>query len=98
MSNFLKATAVRDSVLQALALMTNIAPTVWRNAGGSFTRVARHEPVPRRSSHRPEPDVGHSVVQPAGPEPGAGRYRPRHREEGRRVGHRSSHVRPSGGV
>lgn len=40
MSNFLKATAVRDSVLQALALMTNIAPTVWRNAGGSFTGVA----------------------------------------------------------
>src|SRR5690606_658691 len=40
MSNFLKATAVRDTVLQALALMTNIAPTVWRNAGGSFRGVA----------------------------------------------------------
>jgi len=35
-SNFLKATAVRDNALRALALMTNIAPTVWRDAGGSF--------------------------------------------------------------
>lgn len=40
MSNFLKATAVRDTVLRALALMTNLAPTVWRDAGGSFKGVA----------------------------------------------------------
>jgi hypothetical protein len=36
MSNFLKATAVRDSVLTALSRMLTIAPTVWRDAGGSF--------------------------------------------------------------
>lgn len=40
MSNFLKATAVRDTALKALALMTNLAPTVWRDAGGSFRGVA----------------------------------------------------------
>jgi hypothetical protein len=36
MSNFLKATAVRDSVLTALSRMLTLAPTVWRDAGGSF--------------------------------------------------------------
>lgn len=36
MSNFLKATAVRDSVLTALARMLTMSPTVWRDAGGSF--------------------------------------------------------------
>jgi hypothetical protein len=39
MSNFLKATAVRDSVLTALSRMLTLAPTVWRNAGGSFRGV-----------------------------------------------------------
>jgi hypothetical protein len=36
MSNFLKATALQDTVLTALSRMTVLAPTVWRNAGGSF--------------------------------------------------------------
>lgn len=36
MSNFLKATAVRDTVLTALSRMLTLAPTVWRDAGGSF--------------------------------------------------------------
>lgn len=36
MSNFLKATAVRDTVLVALSRMLTMAPTVWRDAGGSF--------------------------------------------------------------
>lgn len=36
MSNFLKNTVVRDTVLTSLARMLTIAPTVWRDAGGSF--------------------------------------------------------------
>jgi hypothetical protein len=36
MSNFLKATALRDTVLMALSRMTTMAPTVWRDAGGTF--------------------------------------------------------------
>jgi formaldehyde-activating enzyme involved in methanogenesis len=40
MSNFLKASAVRDTVLSALSRMLTIAPTVWRDAGGSFRGVA----------------------------------------------------------
>jgi hypothetical protein len=39
MSNFLKATAVRDTVLSALSRMLTLAPTVWRDAGGSFRGV-----------------------------------------------------------
>lgn len=34
MSNFLKSSLVRDSVLSALARMLTLAPTVWRDAGG----------------------------------------------------------------
>lgn len=40
MSNFLKATAVRDTVLTALSRMLTMAPTVWRDAGGSFRGAA----------------------------------------------------------
>lgn len=40
MSNFLTATVVRDSVLAALSRMLVLAPTVWRNAGGSFRGAA----------------------------------------------------------
>jgi hypothetical protein len=40
LSNFLKATAVRDTVLTALSRMLVLAPTVWRDAGGSFRGVA----------------------------------------------------------
>lgn len=36
MSNFLKATALRDTTLAALSRMLTLAPTVWRDAGGSF--------------------------------------------------------------
>jgi hypothetical protein len=36
MSTFLKSTAVRDTVLTALSRMLTMAPTVWRDAGGSF--------------------------------------------------------------
>lgn len=36
MSNFLKSSVLRDTVLQALSRMLTIAPTVWRDAGGSF--------------------------------------------------------------
>lgn len=40
MSNFLKATAVRDTVLTALSRMLTLAPTVWREAGGTFRGAA----------------------------------------------------------
>lgn len=40
MSNFLKATAVRDTILMALSRMLTMAPTVWRDAGGSFRGAA----------------------------------------------------------
>lgn len=39
MSNFLKATAIRDTVLMALSRMLTMSPTVWRDAGGSFRGV-----------------------------------------------------------
>lgn len=40
MSNFLKSTALRESVLAALSRMLTIAPTVWRDPGGSFRGAA----------------------------------------------------------
>lgn len=36
MSNFLKSSAVRDAAIQALSRMLTLAPTVWRDAAGSF--------------------------------------------------------------
>lgn len=36
MSNFLKSSVLRDSVLTALSRMLTLSPTVWRDAGGNF--------------------------------------------------------------
>lgn len=40
MSNFLKQTVIRDTVLRALSRMTSLPQTVWRDAGGSFRGAA----------------------------------------------------------
>lgn len=36
MSNFLKSTVLRDTVLDALSRMLTVSSTVWRDAGGNF--------------------------------------------------------------